>query len=359
MVNFNPSRLILARRRRMLNKKELADRLRVDLKTIGRWEGGQSDPAPESIDAISSELNFPNQFFFGGNVDEPIGEHTSFRSQTAMSAAERDAALAAGQIGFMISDWVTERFDLPPPKLPDLRMHKPDVAARMLRKEWGLGEQPIPNMIKLLESKGVKVFSLAENTVHVNAYSLWRKNVPFVFLNNFKSAECSRFDAAHELAHLVLHQDGGVTGRPAEEQANQFASAFLMPEADVRGTIPQIHNLKQLIVFKQRWRVSLAALNYRVHKIGLISDWKYRDFCISMNVSGYNTKEPVPIERERSVVWEKVLKALWAENTTHHDIADQMFIPESEVSDLLFGLLGEPTPAIKAESAFSLVRTGT
>ena len=175
-----------------------------------------------------------------------------------MTAAEREAALAAGQIGFLISDWVVERFDLPGARLPDLHIFDPELAARMLRQEWGLGEKPISNMIKMLESKGVRVFSLAENTAHVNAYSLWRKNVPYIFLNTFKSAECSRFDAAHELAHLVLHQDGGVTGRTAEEQANRFASAFLMPEADVVSVLPSVQNLEQLIAAKLRWKVSLA-----------------------------------------------------------------------------------------------------
>jgi Zn-dependent peptidase ImmA (M78 family) len=338
-VKFNPARLSTARKRQLLNKKALADRIGVDLRTIVRWERCQTEPTPENLDAIVSVLGFPKPFFFGRDIDGPISEHTSFRSQTAMSAAEREAALAAGQIGFLISDWATERFNLPEPKLPDLHLFEPEEASRMLRQVWGLGEKPISNMIQLLESKGVIVFSLAENTAHVNAYSLWRKTVPYVFLNTFKSAECSRFDAAHELAHLVLHQDGGVTGRDAEDQANKFASAFLMPKSDVLGSLSNIFSLRQLIAGKARWRVSLAALNYRVHKLGLISDWKNRDFCIAIAKNHYNTNEPEPIAREKSIVWEKVLKSLWSENTTHFDIAEQLALPVSEVSDLLFGVL--------------------
>lgn len=338
-MKFNPARLSVARKRRLLNKKALADRLGVDLRTIVRWERCQTEPTPENLDAIVGVLGFPKPFFFGQDVDGPLCEHTSFRSQTAMSAAEREAALAAGQIGFLISDWVSERFELPAAKIPDLHLFEPEHAAQMLRQEWGLGETPISNMIQLLESKGVRVFSLAENTAHVNAYSLWRKNRPYVFLNTFKSAECSRFDAAHELAHLVLHQDGGVTGREAEDQANKFASALLMPKSDVLSAFPHVHDLRQLIVGKARWRVSVAALNYRIHKLGLISDWKNRDFCIAIVKSHYNTNEPAPIKREKSLVWEKVLKALWSENTTHLDMADQLALPVSEVSDLLFGVL--------------------
>jgi hypothetical protein len=96
--------------------------------------------------------------------------------------------------------------------------------------------------------------------------------------------------AAHELAHLVLHQDGRVKGRPAEDQAHRFASASLMPKADVLGTLPRVSHLQQLIAAKLRWRVSLAALNYRVHKLGIVTDWKNRDFCIEISVSGLQSK---------------------------------------------------------------------
>jgi Zn-dependent peptidase ImmA (M78 family) len=257
-----------------------------------------------------------------------------------MSAAEREAALAAGQVAFVLADWVMAQFDLPQTNVPDLHLFEPAPAARMLRQAWGLGEKPVSNMVQLLESKGVRVFALAENTAHVNAFSLWRKSVPYVFLNTFKTAESSRFDAAHELAHLVLHQDGGVKGREAEDQANHFAAAFLMPEGDVLSSLPQPHNLEQLIRWKKRWCVSVAALNYRLHELGLLTDWKYRGFCIEIVKRGYNRNEPEEIERETSVVWDKVLKALWAEKTAPLDIANHLSLPTSEVADLLFGLMG-------------------
>jgi Zn-dependent peptidase ImmA (M78 family) len=344
-VNFNPLRLSIARKRRMLNKKTLADRIGVEPHTIIRWEGCHTVPTDENVDALVRVLDYPKAFFFGPDIDEPGENNTSFRSQTTMSAAIRDAALAAGALGFLISDWISSRFDLPAVKLPDLHLYAPELAAQTLRQEWALGEKPISNMIHLLESKGVRVFSLAENTTTVNAYSLWRGNCPYVFLNTFKSAECSRFDAAHELAHLVLHQDGKVKGREAEDQANKFASAFLMPRADVISLLPRVQHIQQLITSKLRWKVSLAALNYRVHKLGIISDWKNRDFCIEIAKRGYNKNEPKGIDREKSVVWDKVIKTLWSEKTTHNDIAAELNLPSAEVIDLLFGVLNVPNTA--------------
>src|SRR5204862_8230678 len=143
-------------------------------------------------------------------------------------------------LAYLLADYVSAKFNLPEPKLIDLSHERdPGAAARTVRHVWALGEQPISSMIKLLESKGVRVFSLAENTKNVDAFSCWRNDVPYVFLNTFKSAERSRVDAAHELGHLVLHKHGGAKqGRSAEHEAHLFAASFLMPRDDVLATIP-------------------------------------------------------------------------------------------------------------------------
>lgn len=338
---FNPTRLVVARKRRMLTKKAFAEALGVAAHTVTRWESGSTVvPTPENIAAIADALGYPEQFFFGHDLELPL--QASFRSQTSMSAATRDAALSAGTIAYVISDWADANFSLPKAVVPDLRQYGPEQAARVLREEWHLGEQPVSNVLQLLESKGVRVFSLAENTVKVDAYSLWRKGRPFVFLNTMKSAERSRFDASHELGHLVLHQDGACEGREAEDQANQFASAFLMPRSDVLANANVRMSMEEMIRRKARWKVSLAAFAYRCHKLGLISDWKYRDFCIEMSSLGYNKSEPSPIARERSVMWEKVLRAMWAERISPARIAEQLDIPPSELNDLLFLDLAAP-----------------
>ena len=337
---FNSLRFGIARKRRLLNKKGVAAALGVSPYTVLRYESGKTIPSNESVELIAKTLAFPFQFFFGDDLDEPLDALVSFRSQTAMSAAVRDAALAAGSIGFLISDYVEERFDLPAVNVPDLNFYDPDTASRALRSMWHLGEKPISNMVHLLESKGVRIFSLAENTKTVNAYSLWRRGKPYMFLNTMKTAENSRFDAAHELGHLVLHQDGKVKGREAEEQANQFASAFLMPQADILAEIPKVYTIERVVEKKARWKVSVAALNYRLRKLRITSEWQNRNFCIEISKRGWNVAEPDGIERERSVVWEKVLKALWGERTTSADIARELKIPEPEFLSLVFGVVG-------------------
>jgi Zn-dependent peptidase ImmA (M78 family)/DNA-binding XRE family transcriptional regulator len=335
---FTPGRLSLARKRRGLTKKGLATLIGVTPRTILRYEIGEIAPQNETAAKIAAVLGFPIEFFHADDVDEPAADAASFRSLTAITAAERDAALAAGSVAFLLSDWIDQRFDLPPVSLIDLSDTKPEAAARSLRQEWALGERPITNMVHLLESKGMRVFSLSENTRTVDAFSLWRSDRPFVFLNMMKTPEHSRFDAAHELGHLVLHKHGGPKGRKAEEQANLFASSFLMPAGDVMAAAPRIHNIHQVVEAKKRWKVSALALIYRLYKVGVLSPWQYRMFCIQASDLGYRKAEPFGIVREQSVIWQKVLTALWKERVTKEEIARAIHVPSREIENLLFGL---------------------
>lgn len=351
MPSFNRERLTIARRRRRHSSKGLAELVGVTPVTLSRWENGVTSPDDDSIAKIAQALDFPASFFAGDVCSGPDVNGASFRSLTTMSPKERDAALAAGSLAYLLADWVDERFDLPPPNLIDLSYEDdPEAAAAAVRQDWGLGLTPITDMVRLLEARGVRVFSLAENTKNVDAFSCWRDDMPFVFLNTFKSAERSRFDAAHELGHLVLHKHGGPhAGREAESEANRFASALLMPAQDILGRIRRVTGMRDLVEAKKRWGVSVAALAYRLNKLGIVSDWQYRGLCIEMNQTGYRTTEPDGRAPERSQVWQKVFTELWNERLTRDDIAAQLSIPTAELDNLVFGLTG-PTAGPGASS---------
>ena len=340
-AEFNPQRLKLARSRQSLTRKALAQSIGVAPLTITRIEKGESSPEDETVVKLADALLYPKDFFYGPDIDSLTRGSASFRSLSGMSAKEREAALAAGSIAYIIMDWVSDRFNLPGLDLLDFR-HEPDpaAAARTLRHYWGLGEQPVSNVIKLLESKGVRVFSLAENTRKVDAFSCWRDETPYVFLNTLKSAERSRFDALHELGHLVMHRHGESKGRTAEMEANLFASHFLMPPADIASRIPLISTLDQLIQLKSKWGVSTAALAYRLNKDTYLSDWVYRGFCIELN-QRFGHDEPNPMDRERSAVWSQVLTSIWQDGITVGRLANKLNLPEAEVAQLLFGLTGK------------------
>jgi Zn-dependent peptidase ImmA (M78 family) len=192
-------------------------------------------------------------------------------------------------------------------------------------------------MVALLEFKGVRVFSLAEQTHDLDAYSFWKGGRPFVFLNTSKSSERSRFDAAHELAHLVLHGHGTPQGREQEQEAQAFAGAFLMPASSVKARVPSVVTLPRLLEAKHHWNVALSALAYRLRELDHITDWQYRSLSISIQKSGYRKSEPQSAPRERSHLWGKVFAAMEEEGTGRRDLAAQLNWPVDELDALVFG----------------------
>jgi len=257
----------------------------------------------------------------------------------SMSDRNRDAALSACAIAVDFADWLQTKLVMPGPQLDDLRGIEPEAAAAIVRNAWSIGEQPIKNMVHLLESKGVRVFSLVEECRQIDAVSFWRDATPFVFLNTMKSAERSRFDAAHELGHLVLHRHGTSGGDDVEKDADKFASAFLMPRSGVLASASRLPSLDALVVLKCSWSVSVAALVRRLYSIGLLEQWYYESLCVQMSQRGFIKAEPDPIPRETSQLLPKAFKLLRDSGITRQGVARHISIDVSELERLVFGLV--------------------
>jgi Zn-dependent peptidase ImmA (M78 family) len=301
-------------------------------------EAGTYPPAPDTLEKIGEVLGFPLEFFYGDDLELPSLDTGSFRSMSKMTAAQREMALSQAALGLHLNHWLETRFELPKAELPDLsRETNSEAAAESLRRAWGLGALSIRNMIHLLESKGVRVFSLAVDAKEVDAFSMWKGATPFVFLNTHKSSEHSRFDAAHELGHLVLHKHGPPQGREAEQQANSFASCFLMPRGSVFAHKPSYPAYPTIVRLKRVWTTSVSAVSYRLHELGLISDWQYRGLCIEIAKRGRHI-EPDQAPRETSQILQKALVLLYSEGMNRAKIAQALCIPTSELEQLLFGL---------------------
>lgn len=357
MTTLQGSRLALARRRRKMTAKALAEKAGVAPYTITRLEKGRHEPEPETITALATALNYPVAFF---SLDEPetleVGT-VSFRSLKSMTARVRDAAITGGQIGLDLNDWMEEKFTFPSVDLIDLGQGlSPEIAAAELRRHWAIGQRPIGHMIGLLESKGIRVYSLSEEVKSVNAFSFWKGETPFIFLNLFKTPESSIFDCAHELGHLAMHRHAGRKSSPnAEREADAFASEFLMPREDVLSRVPRSANLELVLKAKLRWRVSAMAMAYRLHKLGRLTDWQYRTMCINLTKRGYRTSEPNGIERESSIIWPKVFRSLWREKITKSDIAEALAIPFDELESLFWKLSENEMKNEKANLGIRLV----
>lgn len=335
---FNPTRFACARKRNGLSKSQMASLIDVDLKSVSAYESGSTVPREDVLQRLAAKTGFPREFFFGDDLEEPSPDAVSFRSMKKMTARQRNMALSQGAIANLVCNYIENKFELPRVDIPDLRHERaPEAASEALRQHWGIGNLPIPNLIHLLELKGVRVFSLAIESREVDAFSTWKGDRPMIFLNTYKTAEHSRMDAAHELGHLALHRHAISRNRDVEMDAKIFGSSFLMPRASVIAKGTRSPAFTDLMELKKIWKVSLAALNYRLYTVGMTSEWHYRMTCIEISKRGRD-KEPVGIARESSQILPKVFAALREDGISRSDVSRELAIPRSELEQLMFGL---------------------
>ncbi|MFC5820666.1 helix-turn-helix domain-containing protein [Nonomuraea harbinensis] len=350
---ITPSRLKVARKRRGMTLVRLEQITGITTRTLSEYENGRArerQVAPAVIDALAEALEVPPAFLTAAEVEEIPLEAVSFRAPSKLTAGQRDTALAAARIAIMINEWIEEQFRLPSPDVPTLPGKDPEWSAERVRGQWGLGVAPISNLVHLLEAHGVRVFSLAEECLEVDAFSFYWKRTPYVILNTRKSGERGRFDAAHELGHLVLHPEHEIPhGKEAEQQAQRFASAFLMPEQAVLAQRLNNATVDKVLAAKSIWKVSAMALTYRLHELDLVTEWGYRSLATNLSRMGYRREEIGGIPRESSQLLSKVVAALREEGITPQRIAKDLHISMHELSDQVFGL----TPATLVKPASS------
>jgi Zn-dependent peptidase ImmA (M78 family) len=182
--------------------------------------------------------------------------------------------------------------------------------------------------------------SLPVDAETVDAFSLWRDNRPYVFLSMAKTAERSRFDLAHELGHLVMHSRGS-EGDP-EREADAFGSALLMPREVVLASSTREPATPEILRLRTHFRVSAMAMTRRLHDVGRLSDWAYRQNCVQLTQRGFRSGEPGGGQREFSRVFQVAFGLLRGSGAGVSEVTSELGITVQELHALTFGQVVAP-----------------
>jgi len=293
-------RIKQARRLRGISQRALAERVGLSAMAISKYEQGKVTPSSSVLLRLARALDVRVEFFIRPVLIKEIAP--AFRKRSGLRIKEENALLAS------IQDWLERYLEIErilqlevpkftyPEGFPYRVVTEEDVeaAALALREAWKLGLDPIENMVQLLEDKGIKI-GLVEASGNFDACTFLANvdgNIPVIVVRKGIPGDRMRFNIAHELGHLLLEAQEGLS---SEKAAYRFAGAFLVPEPAVRfelGNRRRVLDLYELHLLKHKYGLSMQAWLYRAKDLGILSKSEFQALNRIFRARGWHRKEP-------------------------------------------------------------------
>lgn len=365
---FIGARLREAREARYLSAIALADLIGVSRQAISLYENGIQTPRPDVMEAIIKVLKLPDQFFRQPIMESDSDEAIFFRSMSAATKNARNRAKRRYSWMRNIVSYLREFVQFPRVNLPALIV--PDDPGRIsddeiedyavkARRFWNIGDGPIDNLVWLLENNGVIIARDELGADTLDSLSEFRKqdDTPYIVLGSDKAvAVRSRFDAAHELGHLILHRNVKKTVlaktpefRLMESQAHRFGAAFLIPEGSFANDFYSV-NLDVLARLKAKWKISIAMMIKRAADLDFASSEQQERLWVNYSRRRWRGREPLDdeLQIEQPKFLPRAFEVLINEKIqTREQILSRLPYDANDIENLVgleSGYLGQPQP---------------
>jgi len=288
-----------------LSLQDVVDKLsrKVTRQAIYRYERGEVIPDSEMLAELCKVFDVRPDFFFRPTTVE-IGDlkfrklNIPAKEEIRIEELTKDYLSRYLEIeeilGIKVS-FVNPLKDLPPVS----EYAHVNQAANMLRKEWNLGMGAMPNIAELLEDKHIKVLKISADAGFAGLQTLANGSIPVIAYNEKQmknKMDRLRFTLLHELGHLLLHFNEGLTHHQIEKLCNQFAGAMLMPDSVIKQELGEFRNrlsLDELGNIKKQYGLSIQAIVMRANVCNIINDHYKNDFFTMMEDNNWKIDEPV------------------------------------------------------------------
>jgi Zn-dependent peptidase ImmA (M78 family)/transcriptional regulator with XRE-family HTH domain len=342
---FSRHSLRTARELRGLTQTQLAAGVGdLTAASISQFENGHSRPSAATLQRLAAELRVPVAFFSTPITAGTDSDHDGFfRSLRSTAPRDRRQARALVEVvrAFTVAlEAVTALPDLNLPRhpvTPDTTGDEIEAIAAAVRMHWNLPPGPVPDVIRCIERNGIVTTRVHTSLEKVDAFCVPYPDRPVIVLGADKGMrDRSRFDAAHELGHLVMHSPDDEGSKVAEQQAHRFAAAFLMPAADIRHELPAKAQWPLLVELKAKWQVSIAALLTRAKTLEVMAPNAYTQAYKFMSMRGWRKVEPGKLGAPESPVLLRTAVELAAHaGYPLEAVVDHAGLPVDEVRALL------------------------
>lgn len=290
----------------------------VTKQALSKYERGTSSPSPRVVIALAKALGVKGiELAADPNMEVRV---LAFRKRSTFSRSAQQAIESRVAVDLErraeLQELVGRRCagEVLLGAFPVSTMEDAETAAEDLRDRWNLGRDPLDQMVDVLEDHCFHVLGVEApeqfDGMSAVAEVEGRPVAVAVVSRRGVCGERQRLSLGHELGHLVTAPAEGVD---EEKVAYRFGSAFLAPRDTLlreAGARRAHVTSAELFILKKRFGMSMAALVYRLHDLGVLSDRYYQEWWRYLNQMGWRKAEPeeTPAEEPRWLL-QSVLRA--------------------------------------------------
>jgi Zn-dependent peptidase ImmA (M78 family)/DNA-binding XRE family transcriptional regulator len=288
MTSVLGSNLTTARRIAGLTMQQLADKSSLSKQSISRYEKGEM-PGSEAVIKLADALELPHDFLFKtSDLQSKI-----FLANLSLREGDNITKDHLEEIKVEAIDFLARLIELE--KLADNKQDfknpiedveictSKDVekAAKKLRRKWNIGNFQIPNVVELLESKGICIYEVKRSD-KFNGFAAWAGSIPIIVINSgIKEVTRIRFTTLHELGHIVLKFIDHLDEHTKEKFCDAFSAELLFSnEALVHefGNKRITISVEELRRVKEKYGISITALMRSLYKAKVINLAAYKNW---------------------------------------------------------------------------------
>jgi len=254
---INPNIIKWAGERSGYTLQAVAKFLNRNVATISDWESGAAAPTYVQLEKLADKYKRPvAMFFFPEPPQEPDfveqlalrsseieqlapGIRILLRQARARQLSLMELNMGVNPVEMKIFRDLQAHLDNSPTELAQQTRTYLDISVET-QASWRSAREALENWRESIEEKGIFVFKDAFRDDSVDGFCLIHEQFPVIYLNNSRSAVRQIFSLFHELAHLLLGENGITRGiNQAGEQieifCNQVAAEFLVPSGDLEN----------------------------------------------------------------------------------------------------------------------------
>lgn len=342
-MKVNHSLLVIAREARGLTQTQLIEEVpNLSQGNYSRMEKGLMDISEDTLYNIAKVLNFPVSFFYQRLANKHQVEYL-YRKRITMPRKEQMKLEATFDLIRIWVEKLLKDIDIPDFDLPAVQVSKnntPEDIALRTRVKLGLPKGPVDKLVKPIEKHGVIVYFLKDAPDKFDGTTIMTENNQFIIvINDNTPNDRKRRTISHELGHIIMHiqHEPFIKSEDSEEEADRFASEFLMPAHEIRRDLINLRYV-QLGDLKAFWKVSKASLIRRAKDLGFIDTRKYTNMMIELSKSGERREERSVVDLDNPTLLSLVIQAyLDTLQYTKEQLSEIIHISLDDLERVFFG----------------------